>query len=191
MEKEIILIRHSSLAVPRGVCYGHSDIEVSDNFHKEASWLKDELEGYEPNIVLSSPLKRCKKLANFLFDQEIEYHDALKEINCGDWENLPWDIIGVEEKGLWMYKYPDVSTPNGESFEDLQKRVLTKLEELEKLDFQKAVVVCHGGVIRSVLSGKLGIPLSQTRSLHVHYAGFVRLGLSEEGWKLTELNSGY
>ena len=72
MEKEIILIRHSSLAVPRGVCYGHSDIDVSDNFFKEASWLKRQLEGYQPNIVLSSPLKRCKKLADFLFDQEIE-----------------------------------------------------------------------------------------------------------------------
>tara|TARA_Y100000589_G_scaffold280682_1_gene277202 strand:- start:745 stop:876 length:132 start_codon:yes stop_codon:yes gene_type:complete len=35
MAKEILFIRHSSLAVPRGICYGILDIDISDNFNLE------------------------------------------------------------------------------------------------------------------------------------------------------------
>ena len=62
-------------------------------------------------------------------------------------------------------------------------RILNRKED-------EIAVICHGGVIRSVLSHLLKTPLEVTRSYHIHYTGFVKFVNTKEGWRLSELNSG-
>jgi alpha-ribazole phosphatase len=189
--KEIIFIRHSSLAVPRGVCYGFTDIDVSSNFSMEADWLKRTLSAFNPGVVVSSPLQRCMKLAVEVFNAPIIVDDNLKEVNYGDWEGEKWEDIGVEGDNLWMYQNINNRPPNGESFNELQARVIEVFDDISKNNQDKIVVVCHGGVIRSVLSHILSTPLAKTRSYDIHYVGFVKFEKSNEDWRLVELNSGY
>lgn len=190
MAIEIVFIRHSSLAVPRGVCYGFSNIDVSHNFSREAENLQRNLNGFKPEIVVSSPLQRCVKLAVHTFDVEPEINQNLKEVNYGDWEGKTWGEINVEGDNLWMYANVNNRPPNGESFAELQKRVVKELDELLNRAEDKVAVVCHGGVVRSILSYLLKTPLEATRSFHVHYTGFVKFVKTAEGWRLSELNSG-
>lgn len=190
MAKEIIFIRHSSLAVPRGVCYGFSNIDVSHNFQFEAENLQKNLAGYKPSLVLSSPLQRCVKLAVHTFDIEPEINQNLKEVNYGDWEGKTWDEINIEGDNLWMYANIHNQPPNGESFGELKERVVKELNSILNRPEDRIAVVCHGGVIRSVLSHLLNTPLEKTRAFHIHYTGFVKFINTEEGWRLSELNSG-
>lgn len=189
--KEIILIRHSSLAVPRGVCYGFSNIDVSHNFVYEAEWLREKLQDFECDLVYCSSLQRCVKLAVEVFDSPIHATEGLKEVNYGEWEGKTWEEIDVKGDNLWMYENINNKPPNGESFLDLQKRVVKVLEEVFARSEERIAIVCHGGVIRSVLSHLLKSPLENTRSFHIHYAGFVKFICTNEGWRLSELNSGY
>ncbi|MFT6747660.1 MAG: alpha-ribazole phosphatase, partial [Glaciecola sp.] len=53
IQQEILLIRHSSVAHPRGFCYGNLDVDVSKNFEKEAAELKLKLTDYTPDKVYS------------------------------------------------------------------------------------------------------------------------------------------
>lgn len=191
MAKEIVFIRHSSLAVPRGVCYGFSNIDVSFNFSFEADWLRNEMAHYEPDVVFSSPLQRCVKLGVEVFDASLKIREGLKEVNYGDWEGKTWEDINIAGDNLWMYQNINNCPPNGESFNDLKNRVSSVLEELMNLKEEKIAVVCHGGVIRSVLSLLLKTPLENTRSYHIHYVGFVKFINTDEGWRLNDLNSGY
>ncbi len=190
MAKEIVFIRHSSLAVPRGVCYGFSNIDVSHNFYNEANNLKRNLNVFKPDLVISSPLQRCVKLAVHTFDTEPEINTNLKEVNYGDWEGRTWEEINIEGDNLWMYANINNQPPNGESFGELRDRVITELDLIVKREEGKIAVVCHGGVIRSVLSHLLHTPLEKTRSFHIHYTGFVKFINTDEGWRLSELNSG-
>lgn len=191
MAKEIIFIRHSSLAVPRGLCYGFSNIDVSHYFSVEADWLKSAIGSFKPGLVVTSPLQRCVKLAVEVFAAPITVDSKLKEVNYGDWEGKNWKDIDVEGDNLWMYQNIDNRPPNGESFAELQARVIAFFEDLSIKKQDKIAVVCHGGVIRSVLSHVLSTPLEKTRSYDIHYVGFVKFNQTNEGWRLVELNSGY
>ena len=191
MAKEIVFIRHSSLAVPRGICYGFSDIDVSNNFSTEAKWLKFNLTSFIPQLVVTSPLKRCLKLSKEVFNKPIKLEVNLKEVNYGNWEGKSWEDISVEGGNLWMYNNVNNCPPNGESFLQLKNRVSYVVVELIESKEDKLAVVCHGGVIRSALSHLLNIPLENTRSFDIHYVGFVKFVKTNEGWKLVELNSGF
>ena len=190
MAKEIVFIRHSSLAVPRGVCYGFSNIDVSHNFKREANNLQRNLDGFYPDVVISSPLQRCVKLAVLTFDVSPQINQNLKEVNYGDWEGKTWEEINVEGDNLWMYANVNNQPPNGESFGELRDRVVEQLDVILNRPEDKIALVCHGGVIRSALSHLLQTPLEVTRSFHIHYTGFVKFKNTDEGWRLSELNSG-
>jgi len=190
MAKEIVFIRHSSLIIPRGICYGVSNIDVSNNFELEVENLQTKLHGFKPDLVLSSPLQRCVKLAVSKFNIEPEINPNLKEVNYGDWEGKSWQDLNIDKGNLWMYENINNKPPNGESFAELKKRVVNELKNIVNRSEEKIAIVCHGGVIRSVLSYFLKTPLEDTRAYHVHYTGYVRFMNTTEGWRLIELNSG-
>ena len=79
---KIYFLRHTTLDIDDDIFYGQTDVDVSANFLKEVSVikkkLKDEGLDFKKTIVVTSPLKRCKKLAkkicdNFTVDPIIAY----------------------------------------------------------------------------------------------------------------------
>ncbi|HQS44324.1 MAG: alpha-ribazole phosphatase, partial [Methylotenera sp. 24-45-7] len=109
------LIRHTSLAVPSGVCYGQSDVDVSASFHVEAESLRKKLADIEFDAVYASPLQRCSKLAGALNLAQITLDDRLKELHFGDWELQAWDAIPRDVFDIWAQDYANLTPPNGES----------------------------------------------------------------------------
>ena len=45
---EVILIRHTSVDVPKGTCYGHTDVPVAATFEQEAEVTRQNLAQYLP-----------------------------------------------------------------------------------------------------------------------------------------------
>lgn len=147
---EIYLIRHTTPNIARGICYGQSDIDVTETFHEEASVIKTYLPASIQHVH-SSPLQRCRKLAEFLFPQNgISFHPALKEMNFGDWELQKWDDITTDELNSWMNDFVNVCTPEGESYVQLYERSTGLFNQLKQA--MPAAIITHGGVIRSILS---------------------------------------
>jgi len=100
---EIYLIRHTTPKVEKGICYGQTDLDITESFETEAAAIKERLPaGIER--VFSSPLQRCAKLAHQLFPhQTISFHPTLMELNCGEWEMQHWDAIPKPESNPgWM-----------------------------------------------------------------------------------------
>ncbi len=149
--KNIYLVRHTSPDVDKGVCYGQSDIDVKQSFYDEAGVIRDLLP-LQADYVYSSPLLRCKKLASYLFPQtDIIFDEALKEINCGQWEMKMWDNIPKNEIDPWMQDFVRVCIPDGESYTDLYERATRCFINIMQSP-GTIVIVTHGGVIRSLLS---------------------------------------
>ena len=137
--------------IPKGVCYGQADIGVTDSFHDEAGVIKNFVPE-QVSVVYSSPLKRCRMLAEYLYsDHPLQLYDELKEIDCGHWELQRWDDIPRTEIDPWMNDLVNIPTRGGESYTDLQLRVSRIFEKIHRKELP-AVLVAHGGVIRSILS---------------------------------------
>ena len=67
---EVILIRHTSVDVPKGVCYGQTDVPLRDIFEEEASITAQQLQNDVFDAVFTSPLSRCTRLADHCRSEE-------------------------------------------------------------------------------------------------------------------------
>lgn len=147
---KLYVIRHTSVAIEPGICYGQSDVDVAESFHEERNAVKQELSKLHFDTIISSPLQRCQKLAEHLFpDQKVFYEDRIKELDFGDWELKNWDDIYNSAEGKnWMDDYQNLPTLNGESYPQMLGRIAEWLKELKAMEMKAAGVVTHAGVIR-------------------------------------------
>ena len=118
---DIYLIRHTTPDVPKGTCYGASDLGVVETFPQEASAIKAILPSAHPEAtVISSPLIRCKQLADTLFEnQSIIVEESLKEMSFGDWELILWKEIDQTALKAWFPRFVTHAPPNGETFQQV------------------------------------------------------------------------
>jgi alpha-ribazole phosphatase len=190
MSATIYLIRHTTPAVARGICYGQTDLETTDSFQDEAAIIRENLPA-GIQFVHSSPLLRCSRLAGHLFPTlPVSLHDDLMEIHCGQWEMKSWDDLPKEEIDPWMKDFVQVRMPGGESYLDLHERVTRCFENIRGNTAAigaaasesgasgpgAIVLVAHGGVIRSILSHITGTPLIDSfKVFALHYGCVVRI----------------
>lgn len=146
---EIYLVRHTETVCEKGICYGQADVDVKEPYSDIFQEIKNQLP--TDAIVYSSPLNRCKKLAEFISDA-ILFDERLMEMNFGNWELQPWNDIPLVEMQPWMDDFVSVQVPNGESFEQLHHRVGGFYSELLQKKENKIILICHAGTIRSFLS---------------------------------------
>jgi alpha-ribazole phosphatase len=181
----IYLIRHTTPAVARGICYGQTDLDVTGSFHEEAELIRQHLPA-DIGLLYSSPLKRCTLLAQKLFpDRQVHLKKELMEIHCGEWEMRAWDELPPEEVNPWMADFVRVRIPGGESYLDLHQRV-TRCWETIRHDQTAGdiTVIAHGGVLRSILSGINDTPLIESFATYLLYYGCViRLFETEGRWR--------
>ena len=151
----LTFIRHTSVAVEPGICYGQSDVELSSTFEAEAQQVRSKLQNNPFDAVYCSPLSRCRKLASFCGFHDPVIDERLMELNFGAWEMKAW--AEIEDPGLqqWFDNWVDVTPTGGESFVSMIVRVKEFLDEQKKLPFQEVVIFTHAGVIRAagILAG--------------------------------------
>ncbi len=176
----IYLIRHTTPDVQKGTCYGQTDLDVTDTFTNEVAhiqpFISDAIE-----TVYSSPLQRCKKLADALFPtKDIIINNDLMELNCGSWEMQLWDAIPKTEMHPWQNDFINVIVPGGESYVQLYDRVVKCFEEI-KAAGKTAAIVAHGGVLRSIVAYLTQTPLKESFDVFsFNYGCVIKLNLQSE-----------
>lgn len=183
---EIYLVRHTAPAIAKGVCYGQADLDVTDTFANEAAIILQHLPA-AVGVVYSSPLQRCEKLARHLFaSHSIQLHNDLMEINCGEWELRLWDDIPKNEIDPWMNDFVNVRIPGGESYTDVYERVAQYFDKIIAAGdgLPNAVIVAHGGVIRSILSYITQTPLVDSFNVFsLHYGCVIKIVTEQNGFR--------
>lgn len=144
---EVFLIRHTSVNVPEGTCYGFTDVPLNDSFEQEAAVTKQQLSGLQFDRVYSSPLSRATRLATYCGFPNAERDDRLKEMNMGAWEMQRFDEITDERLRLWYNDFLNQPTTDGECFRDVYERVAHFLDELRRKQDERVAIFAHGGVL--------------------------------------------
>lgn len=148
---KITLIRHTSVVVENGICYGWTDVDVAPSFQAEASQVKQNLKNRTFDAVFCSPLLRCRKLAASCGFPAPITDDRLKELNFGKWEMQKWDDIHDPALQCWYKDWIHLPAGGAESYEDQCLRVADFLNELRRKNYQHVCIFTHRGVIASAM----------------------------------------
>jgi alpha-ribazole phosphatase len=173
---ELYVIRHTTPDVAKGICYGQSDIHVLHTFTEEAGRVLLKLPAIV-DVIYTSPLLRCMQLAKTLAGSKqvnLMSDSRLKELNFGDWELKPWNDIEQDSLMHWMNNYVEVCVPNGESYAQLAARVDDFLKFIRDQQHKAAVIVTHGGVIKSLHALINHVSLREAMEFQVTYGEIVR-----------------
>lgn len=200
---DIYLIRHTEVAVGRSVAYGQSDVELADNYDEQFGRLCEHLP-HDPRVIFSSPLTRCRRLADDLAatasggradtaGPSLQFDDRLKEFHFGDWEMIPWADISRDALDPWMADFVNVPTPNGETFQTMFDRVSAFWHEqilslADQPSTQPIFVVSHGGVIRALLCLFLDLSLQNAYRINLNYGAVTKLTLTGSSYTIQYIN---
>jgi len=151
---QLYLIRHPRPDVAPGLCYGRSDLALAEDAVVVAAALRPLLPGNVP--VFSSPLKRCRLLAEALHPAP-RFDQRLLELDFGAWEMRSWTDIGRSAIDEWAADPEAFAPPGGESVGAMRARVAGFLDDLAGSGLASAALVAHAGVMKVCAAELLGL----------------------------------
>lgn len=170
-------------------------MDLSSKGTLQASSIADYFQNIDLDAVYCSPMKRAQLTVRPLLDSKemsATTIDQLREIDFGDWTGHRWEKI-AEKFGVsaftWLDQLEHDNVPNAESGDALRARIDPIVKTiLNKHTNQTVALVCHGGVIRVILSHLLQIPLPLTVGLEVDYCS-VNIADCHEGRGIIQLHN--
>ena len=134
MSTMIYLIRHGETAGNAEVRYiGWTDIPLDAKGVVQAQELCYKLQQCAIDEIYASPLQRAIATAAPIAEvlrKQIHIENGLKEINCGAWETLTAKQVcekWPKELDNWANHPDKLKIPEGDSFADVQKRMISAL----------------------------------------------------------------
>lgn len=171
---EVYFVRHPRPAVPEGLCYGSTDVGLSEDVDVGvvAARLRHAL---PPGLALfSSPLGRCRALAERLHPTPI-YDERLKEMSFGEWELRPWSELPRSELDAWAASPLDYTPPGGEPVNALRSRVAAFVAERRAEGDASIIVVSHAGVHKVLAAELAGLPFEVWSTLTLDFGAVRRV----------------
>lgn len=191
METQIYLVRHGQIESKSEKAYiGQSDLPLSSEGVEQAEKLQEQFKIIPLDCAYTSPLRRCVATMDILLgERQIPRFrvDAFKEINMGEWDGKTFAEIKERYPGSYEQRGRelDVFAPlAGESFVDLQQRVLPAFAEMVKENATKSIVIlAHAGVIRVILANLFGLTIKEVFKWKIPYAGSLKLCYNQKNGK--------
>lgn len=156
----VYLIRHAEAEgnVYRR-CHGQYDSLLTPRAYEQLPCLAKRFEGVPLDAVYASDLFRARTTAKAVAQPHglnVELRPVLREIDMGDWEDLPWaelPRIWPEEYAVWRARPWDARPPHGESVLQAGQRMLDGVRGLVRQHEGGTIaVVTHGSAIRGALT---------------------------------------
>jgi len=173
----LFLVRHGEITTSREWRYvGHLDVDLTETGMRQMKRIGERLKNERVDVLLSSDLQRTQKGAEIIgtiIGVKPQPNAAFREINLGEWEGLTRDEIVAQfpvdfEKRSQNLPYFRIR--NGESFADLQARVIKQIEiVLDEYKGKNIALIAHGGVNRVIITHVLGMELSNLTRIDQAY----------------------
>lgn len=160
MTTTIYIIRH---AEAEGNVYRRSQGQynslLTPRAYQQLPYLAQRFADVPLDAVFSSDLFRAWRTACAVAEPHglsVQVSPAVREINMGDWEDLPWaELIyrWPEQYALWKARPWAAAPPHGESVLEAGQRMLNGVRDLARQRRgQTIAVVSHGSAIRGALT---------------------------------------
>lgn len=159
MKTRLILVRHAEAEGNlKRIFHGWTDSQITERGHIQAKKVAERLKDMHIDVIYSSTLKRTIQTAEYIAKAKglpIIRTDKLKEINGGDWEGEEWSVLPEKwpkEYDTWENKPHVHRMPNGESMEEMQKRIVKEIKHIINSNKGKNIcIVTHGTAIKALM----------------------------------------
>ena len=173
---QLYLLRHAqSEANLRGVLAGpDNSVNLSDRGRKQSVKVSKHLQNINFQEIYCSPISRCLQTIQPLLGSkpriQVVQEVKIQEMNYGQWNGK--DLKALSKKRDWqsIQRSPSKFTfPDGESFNQLRRRVSSFLTEISDKD-GPLLVVSHGDVIKMMLACTLDLPTDKFQNFVIEPA---------------------
>ena len=163
MKTTILFVRHGQTDWNvAGRWQGFTDIPLNEVGKRQAELVARRMGGWPIGAIYTSDLSRAAETARTI----AAAHDGLDVVVDPAWRERGLGELEGLTKGEIREQYPHLSlprtfieAPGGESYVDLQRRVLVAYRRiLAEHAGETVVVVSHGGTLRTVISHILELP---------------------------------
>jgi broad specificity phosphatase PhoE len=144
---------------------GQRDVPLSAKGQRQLPRLMQKISPYRAQAVYSSDLLRARATAAPISRRlgvEVNVLPGLREIHFGRWQGLSWAEVAKrfpQAARRWLKDFPRQPIPGGEDLQKFKTRVRHELRKIVAAHpGGSAIVVTHGGVIRTTLASALGMP---------------------------------
>ena len=132
---------------------GRTDAPLNETGILQARQAREKIADMHFDAVYSSPLQRARKTASIIGDvpeDKILIDDRLVEVNFGKYELHRYELLGPKMTLYWLLPEYMPSPATVEPLSSMVARSTSFLQDLEKKDYDNVLVVCHGGILRTL-----------------------------------------
>ncbi len=191
---QLYLLRHAqSEANLRGILAGpDNSVNLSDKGRKQSLKVSKYLQEIAFQQIYCSPISRCfqtiQPLVRARPDIALLHEEKIQEMNYGQWNGK--DLKTLSKKRDWqrIQSAPSKFTfPDGESFNQLRRRVTLFLSQVERKD-GPILVVSHGDVIKMILASVLDLPTDKFQNFVIEPASISIVQYESKSKTIVSLN---
>ena len=190
----IHLVRHGEHLLQGRMAAGRTPgIGLSPRGRSEAAAVAARLAGEKIEAIYASPLDRTRETAEIIagrLELPVVTREDLIELDFGEWTGLTFAQVRADKRwDLWRSCRSIATIPGGESWRQVQDRVVNALFDLRRGHPDgTVVVVSHGDVIRAALLFVLGMPLDLYNRIEVGTASISTVRIDDAGIRVPAVN---
>ena len=167
------LIRHASCSGLGQTLWGRTPgVCLNETGKLEAQRLAERFRGMTLEAIYSSPLERALETAETIartMKLEVNRNPAFDEIDFGDWTGKSFETLSSDE--VWR-RFNSVRSatriPGGESFLEVQTRVVTELDKLSSQhNNARVAIVSHADVIKAAVGYFTATPIDLLQRIEI------------------------
>lgn len=192
----ILLVRHGQTATTGKVLPGRAaGLHLTETGHAEAERVARRLgELKKVAAVYASPLERARETAAPIaaaLKHKVQIHKGLLECDFGDWTGA--QLSALMKKPEWKTVQRAPSTfrfRNGESFTEMQTRIVSALDDIRTQHRGKVVVcVSHADPIKAAVAHAIGTHLDLFQRIVISTCSVSAIAFSASGPVVLTVNS--
>jgi ribonuclease H / adenosylcobalamin/alpha-ribazole phosphatase len=183
-----LLLRHGQTPMSVQKRYaGRSDVPLTDAGVQQAAAAAKRLASAGIGVIVTSPLLRAVQTAQevaAVTGAAVVTDDGFRETDFGAWEGLTFAEVRERwpsEVTTWLAD-PDVAPPGGESFTDVNTRVIAALHRvLTDREGQRVLIVSHVTPIKTLVAAALLAPPAALFRMHLDIAALCEIDWYADG----------
>ena len=168
-----MIVRHAeSEANHQGVLAGRIDpTPLTKRGEFTAQSLQSTLQLFDPHVVFSSPMLRCRQTATLAGSVDFILDDRLIEMNYGKWNGRKLKSLARRREWNSIQRAPEsFQFPEGESFTSAADRIRDFVDSVRKSAFERVALFTHGDIARIMINQMMGRELRDFQRIMIEPA---------------------
>jgi probable phosphoglycerate mutase len=192
----ILMVRHGRTPTTGKVLPGRAPgLHLADSGKAEAEAVAKrigEIKGV--SAVYASPLERARETAapiGKILGQKVNIHKGLLECDFGDWTGAQLTALMKKPEWTTVQKAPSTFRfPDGESFTEMQQRMVTALDDI-RAKHPGGIVVCvsHADPIKAAVAHAMGTHIDLFQRIVISTCSVSAVAYSPSGPVVLTVNS--